>query len=38
MEPKVAVVTGGASGMGQIYARRMAANGVKVAILDVMKP
>lgn len=35
MEPKVAVVTGGASGMGQIYARRMAANGIKVAIIDV---
>lgn len=35
MEPKVAVVTGGASGMGQIYARRMAASGIKVAILDV---
>ena len=34
MEPKVAVVTGGASGMGQIYARRMAKRGVKVAILD----
>lgn len=34
MEPKVAVVTGGASGMGQIYARRMAKRGTKVAILD----
>ena len=34
MEPKVAVVTGGASGMGRIYAERMAKRGVKVAILD----
>lgn len=32
---KVALVTGGASGMGQIYARRLAANGAKVAIFDV---
>ncbi len=35
MEAKVAVVTGGASGMGQIYARRMAASGIKVAVIDV---
>ncbi len=35
MKASVAVVTGGASGMGQIYARRMAADGVKVAIIDV---
>lgn len=32
---KVVLVTGGASGMGQIYARRLAANGAKVAIFDV---
>ena len=32
---KIALVTGGASGMGQIYARRLAANGAKVAIFDV---
>lgn len=32
---KVALVTGGASGMGQIYARRLAANGATVAIFDV---
>ena len=32
---KVALVTGGASGMGQIYARRLAANGARVAIFDV---
>lgn len=35
MEPKVAVVTGGASGMGKNFALRMAAKGSKVAILDV---
>lgn len=35
MKPTVAVVTGGGSGMGQIYARRMANDGVKVAIIDV---
>ena len=34
MEPKVAVVTGGASGMGRIFALRMARRGTKVAILD----
>lgn len=32
---KVALVTGGASGMGQIFARRLAASGAKVAIFDV---
>ena len=32
---KVALVTGGASGMGQIYARRLAGRGAKVAIFDV---
>jgi len=34
MEPKVAVVTGGASGMGRIITLRMAKRGTKVAILD----
>lgn len=32
---QVALVTGGASGMGQIYARRLAAGGARVAIFDV---
>ena len=32
---KVALVTGGASGMGQIFARRLASQGAKVAIFDV---
>ena len=32
---EVAVVTGGASGMGQLFARRLAAAGAKVAIFDV---
>ena len=32
---KVALVTGGASGMGQIYARRLASQGARVAIFDV---
>ncbi|MDX1734470.1 MAG: SDR family oxidoreductase [Halioglobus sp.] len=35
MAGKVALVTGGASGMGQIAARRLAAQGAKVAIFDV---
>jgi len=35
MANKVAIVTGGASGMGQIIARRLAAQGAKVAIFDV---
>lgn len=35
MEGKVALVTGGASGMGQITARRLARQGAKVAIFDV---
>lgn len=32
---KVAVITGGGSGMGQAWARRLAAQGATVAILDV---
>ena len=32
---KIAIVTGGASGMGQIYARRLASQGAKVAIFVV---
>ncbi len=32
---KVALVTGGASGLGQIYARRLAGRGARVAIFDV---
>jgi len=35
MSDKVAIVTGGASGMGQITARRLAKQGAKVAIFDV---
>jgi NAD(P)-dependent dehydrogenase (short-subunit alcohol dehydrogenase family) len=35
MAGKVAIVTGGASGMGQIIARRLAGRGAKVAIFDV---
>ena len=35
MAGKVAIVTGGASGMGQIIARRLAAQGALVAIFDV---
>ncbi|NQT71815.1 MAG: SDR family oxidoreductase [Chloroflexi bacterium] len=34
MVPKVALVTGGASGMGKIFAQRMAGHGTRVAILD----
>lgn len=35
MAGKAAIVTGGASGMGQIVARRLAAQGARVAIFDV---
>jgi NAD(P)-dependent dehydrogenase (short-subunit alcohol dehydrogenase family) len=35
MAGKVAIVTGGASGMGQIFARRLATQGARVAIFDV---
>lgn len=38
MAGKVAIVTGGASGMGQIIARRLAAQGARVAIFDVNDP
>lgn len=34
LDVKVAIVTGGASGMGQLIAQRLANRGVKVAILD----
>lgn len=34
MVPQVALVTGGASGLGRIFALRMASRGTKVAILD----
>ena len=34
MSIRVAVVTGGASGMGRVYALRMARAGVSVAVLD----
>jgi NAD(P)-dependent dehydrogenase (short-subunit alcohol dehydrogenase family) len=32
---KVAFITGGGSGMGQLAARNLAAKGVRVAVLDV---
>jgi NAD(P)-dependent dehydrogenase (short-subunit alcohol dehydrogenase family) len=35
MDGKIALVTGGASGMGQIIARRLVAGGAVVAIFDV---
>lgn len=38
MEKKVAVVTGGSSGMGLAIARRLQAQGVEVCILDVQAP
>lgn len=34
MDGKIALVTGGASGMGRIYALRLANQGARVAILD----
>ena len=34
MERKVAVVTGGASGIGEASARRLAKDGYTIAILD----
>ncbi len=35
MSKCVAVVTGGASGIGEATARRLAAEGCRVAVLDV---
>lgn len=34
MNPKIALVTGGASGMGRRWAERMAKSGIRVAALD----
>ncbi|MBW2377195.1 MAG: SDR family NAD(P)-dependent oxidoreductase, partial [Deltaproteobacteria bacterium] len=34
MNVRVAVVTGGASGMGRLFALRMAAQGIQVAVVD----
>lgn len=36
-ERKVAVVTGGANGLGQAYARRLAQDGADVAIVDIIE-
>src|SRR5262249_19216502 len=35
LEGKAAIITGGGSGLGAATARRLSADGVKVAILDV---
>ncbi len=35
MEIKNAIVTGAASGMGRISAKRLAADGVRVAAVDI---
>ena len=35
MEIKNAIVTGAASGMGKISAKRLAAEGVRVAAIDI---
>ena len=35
MEIKNAIVTGAASGMGRISAKRLAADGVRVAVVDI---
>src|SRR6187200_1167085 len=35
---KVAVITGGASGIGQAFAKRLAEDGVHVAIVDLGDP
>ena len=38
MNGKVALVTGGASGMGRIIALRLAGRGARVAIFDLNEP
>ena len=35
---KVAVITGGASGMGRAFADRFAAEGMKLALADIEEP
>lgn len=38
LEDLVTVVTGGAAGIGRVYARRFLAEGARVMIADVVDP
>ncbi len=38
LEGKVAVITGGASGLGRAFAQRFAAQGMKLALADIEEP
>ena len=38
LKDRVAIVTGGATGLGRVFARRLLAEGARVMIADIVDP